>query len=65
MIVSPMYREEILFMSDSTGMKGLRDRYADSVRLVSVDTDAVLIDLDYPHEYEAALERWREESQNQ
>lgn len=65
MIVSPAYREEILFMSNPTGLKGLRDRHADSVRLVPVDTDTILIDLDYRHEYEAALERWRKETKNQ
>ncbi len=65
MIVSPAYREEILFQSNPGGMKGLRDRHADSVRLVPVDTDAVLVDMDYRHEYEAALKRWREESQDQ
>lgn len=64
MIVSPAYREEILFQSNPGGMKGLRDRHADSVRLVPVDTDAVLVDMDYRHEYEAALKRWREESQD-
>jgi molybdenum cofactor cytidylyltransferase len=64
MIVSPAYREEMLFQSNPGGLKGLRDRHADSVRLVPVDTDAVLVDLDYRHEYEAALKRWREESQD-
>ncbi len=62
MIVSPAYREEILFQSLQDGLKELRDRHAESVRLVPVDTDAVLVDLDYRDEYEAALKRWREES---
>ena len=62
MIVSPAYREEILFESNPGGLKALRDRHAESVRLVPVDTDAVLVDLDYRDEYEAALKRWREES---
>ena len=63
MIVSPAYREEILFQSLQDGLKELRDRHAESVRLVPVDTDAVLVDLDYRDEYEAALKRWREESE--
>lgn len=63
MIVSPAYREEILFQSLQGGLKALRDRHAESVRLVPVDTDAVLVDLDYRDEYEAALKRWREESE--
>ena len=63
MIVSPAFREEILFESNPGGLKGLRDRYAESVRLVPVDTDAVLIDLDYRSDYEEALRRWREESE--
>ena len=63
MIVAPAYREEILFQSDPGGLKGLRDRHPGSVRLVPVDTDAVLIDLDYRRDYEAALRRWKEESE--
>ena len=62
MIVSPAYRDEILFHPAPGGLKGLRDRHADSVRQVPVDTDEVLIDLDYREEYEAALKRWRKES---
>ena len=62
MILSPAYREEILFESMPGGLKALRDRHADSVRPVSVDTDAVLIDLDYRSDYEEALRRWREET---
>jgi len=59
MILSPAYREEILFESMPGGLKALRDRHADSVRPVPVDTDAVLIDLDYRSDYEEALRRWR------
>ena len=62
MILSPAYREEILFESMPGGLKALRDRHADSVRPVPVDTDAVLIDLDYRSDYEEALRRWREET---
>ena len=61
MILSPAYREEILFESMPGGLKALRDRHADSVRTVPVDTDAVLFDLDYRSDYEEALRRWREE----
>ena len=63
MIVSPAFREEILFESNPGGLKGLRDRHAESVRLVPVDTDAVLFDVDYRSDYEEALRRWREESE--
>ena len=59
MILSPAYREEILFESLQGGLKALRDRHADSVRPVPVDTDAVLIDLDYWSDYEEALRRWQ------
>lgn len=59
MILSPAYREEILFESLPGGLKALRDRHADSVRPVPVDTDAVLIDLDYRSDYEEALRRWQ------
>lgn len=64
MILSPAYREEILFESIPGGLKALRDRHADSVRTVPVDTDAVLIDLDYRRDYEEALRRWKEESES-
>lgn len=63
MIVSPVYREEILFDSNPGGLKALRDRHTEEVRLVSVDTDAVLFDLDYRGDYDEALRRWREESE--
>ena len=63
MILSPAYREEILFESMPGGLKAMRDRHADSVRPVPVDTDAVLIDLDYRSDYEEALRRWREETE--
>ena len=63
MILSPAYREEMLFESMPDGLKTLRDRYADKVRTVPVDTDAVLVDLDYRSDYEKALRRWKEEAE--
>lgn len=62
MILSPAYREEILFESMAGGLKTLRDRHAGSVRTVPVDTDGVLVDLDYRSDYEKALRRWKEEA---
>lgn len=62
MILSPAYREEILFESMPDGLKTLRNRHAGSVRTVPVDTDGVLIDLDYRSDYEKALRRWKEEA---
>ena len=62
MILSPAYREEILFESMPGGLKTLRDRHAGSVRTVPVDTDGVLVDLDYRSDYEKALRRWKEEA---
>ncbi len=56
MIIGPEYREDLLNQTEG-GLKALRDRYEDHVRTVPVDTDAVLIDLDYRHEYEQALNR--------
>ena len=64
MILSPAYREEILFESMPGGLKALRDRHSGCVRTVPVDTDAVLVDLDYRSEYEEALRRWKEESES-
>ncbi len=62
MILSPAYREEILFESMPGGLKTLRDRHAGSVRTVPVDTDGILVDLDYRSDYEKALRRWKEEA---
>lgn len=56
MIIAPEYREDLLNLTDG-GLKALRDRYADHVRTITVDTDAILIDLDYRSEYEQALKR--------
>ena len=64
MILSPAYREEILFEAMPGGLKALRDRHSGSVRGVPVDTDAVLVDLDYRSDYEEALRRWEEESES-
>ena len=64
MILSPAYREEILFEAMPGGLKALRDRHSGSVRTVPVDTDAVLVDLDYRSDYEEALRRWKEESES-
>lgn len=64
MILSPAYREEILFEAMPGGLKALRDRHSGSVRAVPVDTDAVLVDLDYRSDYEEALRRWEEESES-
>tara|TARA_B100000029_G_scaffold198492_1_gene196636 strand:+ start:77507 stop:78109 length:603 start_codon:yes stop_codon:yes gene_type:complete len=63
-ILSPAYREELLFNSYPGGLKELRDHHIDSVRHVPVDTDGVLIDMDYRHEYEAALKQWEKDSQS-
>ncbi|MYA78609.1 MAG: nucleotidyltransferase family protein [Gemmatimonadetes bacterium] len=64
MILSPAYREEILFEAMPGGLKALRDRHSGSVRAVPEDTDAVLIDRDYRSENEEALRRWKEESES-
>lgn len=64
MILSPAYREEILFEAMPGGLKALRDRHSGSVRAVPVDTDAVLVDLDYRSDYEEALRRWKEEPES-
>lgn len=64
MILSPAYREEILFETMPGGLKALRDRHSDSVRAVPVDTDAVLVDLDHRSDYEEALRRWKEEPES-
>ena len=61
MIIDARYRDEILSLQGAGGLKNLRDRYPDAVVTVPVDTDDVLIDLDFFHDYELALKRLAEE----
>lgn len=55
-VIAHEFRCELLDQTEG-GLKSLRNRHEDQVRTVAVDTDAVLIDLDYRHEYEQALQR--------
>ncbi|MBI4551039.1 MAG: nucleotidyltransferase family protein, partial [Candidatus Latescibacteria bacterium] len=56
-ILDARYRDEILTLHGEGGLKQLRDRHPDEVSEVPVETDAVLIDLDDPQAYQAALKR--------
>ena len=56
MIIAPSFRKLLLSHTDG-GLKALRDRYEDQVRTIQVNTDTILIDLDYYHEYEQAIKR--------
>ncbi len=58
MIVSPRYRDDILSLRGDTGLKELRDRYPEAIYGVPVDTDHMLADMDYYHEYENALKHF-------
>lgn len=57
MIMAARYREDIFALQGAGGLKQLRDRHPDEVSEVPVETDAVLIDLDDPQAYQAALKR--------
>ena len=58
--IAASYREEVLRDFDDVGLRGLLQRYAGAVREVSVATETVLTDMDYPADYRAALARFSE-----
>jgi molybdenum cofactor cytidylyltransferase len=62
MLVGPAFREELLALSGPGGVKQMRDRHPEAVREVPVDTDTILFDLDYTHDYQRALKRLGEGS---
>ncbi|MBI2426061.1 MAG: nucleotidyltransferase family protein [Candidatus Hydrogenedentes bacterium] len=57
--IGARFREAILSRYDDVGLRGLMQEYADAVRTVAVEDAGVLMDLDTPEEYEAALRRYR------
>ncbi|MBI4529985.1 MAG: nucleotidyltransferase family protein [Candidatus Latescibacteria bacterium] len=52
-----VYREEITALSSDLGLKALMLRHSDDLFEVEVGDEAILTDLDYPKDYEAALRR--------
>jgi len=56
LLVSSKYRDEILKLDPSVGLRQLRQRHADEVFIIEIPDDAVLQDLDYPDDYRRALE---------
>ncbi len=55
LLISSKYREEILTLDPSVGLRQLRQRHADEVFIVEIPDEAVLQDLDYPEDYRRAL----------
>ncbi|MBI1743497.1 nucleotidyltransferase family protein [Candidatus Acetothermia bacterium] len=56
LLVSSKYRDEILKLDPSIGLRQLRQRHADEVFIIEIPDGAVLQDLDYPEDYRRALE---------
>ena len=55
-LFSSTYREEVLSGLDDTGLRGLLGAHPEAVVEVSVDSDAVLRDMDYPEDYQRELD---------
>lgn len=53
------FREEILALEGEGGLRQLWARHPEAVHHVPVASDAVLLDLDTPEDYEAAVRRLR------
>ena len=55
LLVASKYRDEILKLDTSIGLRQLRQRHANEVFVIEIPDDAVLQDLDYPEDYRRAL----------
>ena len=62
LLFSVKYRAEVLTGYDGIGLKGLPDAHPDDVHEVAVADDGVVIDIDVPDDYQAALRRQQREA---
>ena len=62
LLFSVQYRAEVLTGYDGVGLKGLPDAHPDDVHEVAVADDGVVIDIDVPDDYQAALRRQQREA---
>ena len=56
------YRDEILTRYDDVGLRGLLNAHPDDVFDLSVSTSSVLLDMDYPPDYQRELESTEREN---
>ena len=59
-ILSAAYRQEVLALGPDQGLNIVTRGHPDDTLEVPVASDDVLRDMDYPEEYEAELQRWRQ-----
>ncbi|MEJ2647168.1 MAG: nucleotidyltransferase family protein [Sedimentisphaerales bacterium] len=56
LLLSKIYRDEILTKYDEVGLRGILVDHDDDVFELSVSSPSVLLDMDYPEDYERELE---------
>ena len=61
-ILSATYRQEVLALGLDQGLNVVTRGHPEDTLEVSVSSDDILRDMDYPEEYAAELQRWRERS---
>jgi molybdenum cofactor cytidylyltransferase len=59
------YWHEALVQHEDTGLRGLLAAHADEVRVLEVDTEDVLTDMDTPDDYRRTLEREQERGRSE
>ena len=59
-ILSAAYRQDVLALGLDQGLNVVTRGHPDDTLEVPVSSDDILRDMDYPEEYEAELQRWRE-----
>ena len=59
-ILSAAYRQDVLALGLDQGLNMVTRGHPDDTLEVPVPSDDILRDMDYPEEYEAELQRWRE-----
>ena len=59
-ILSAAYRQEVLALGLDQGLNVVTRGHADDTLEVPVASDDILRDMDYPEDYAAELQRWRE-----
>jgi molybdenum cofactor cytidylyltransferase len=57
-VLSAKYFAEVLANFDGTGLHGLLDAHADDIEILSLNDAAQLADIDYPPDYQRALEQF-------
>jgi molybdenum cofactor cytidylyltransferase len=57
LLFSAKYRDEILTHYDDVGLRGLLRAHQDDIAELPVDSDSVLLDMDYPEDYDRIVKK--------